>query len=128
MLDWLSPLEGNYQVWLGATLVSVVLFVGTLAAIPVICVRLPTDYFVRPFAPNARWKVVLRSAAAVVLILMGAAMLVLPGQGILTILIGLSLLDFPAKRAWQRKLLRRPTVLRAMNGMRRRAGKPPLET
>ncbi len=128
MLEWLSPFEGNYHVWLGATLVSVVLFVGTLVAIPVICVRLPKDYFVRPFEPKARWRVVLRSVAAVVLLAMGAAMLVLPGQGILTILIGLSLLDFPAKRAWQRKLLRRPPVLRAMNGMRRRAGKPPFDT
>ena len=114
--------------WLAATILSVALFVGTLIAIPILCVRLPSDYFVRPTTPKPRWKSVLRTVVASVVILMGLLMLVLPGQGILTLLIGISLLDFPAKRAWQNRLLQRPAVLRTMNRLRSRAGKPPLQT
>lgn len=126
--DLIHLLTSNPHLWLTATIVSVVLFIGTLVAIPIVCVRLPADYFVRPMRPQVPWRMAARTAVACIVILMGVAMLVLPGQGILTILIGVSLLDFPAKRAWQRRLLRRPSVLRALNAMRMRAGKPPFRT
>lgn len=122
MPDWLS----SPAFWIVSSAMSVLLFVGTLVAIPVLCVRLPADYFVRPEPRRPLWKVVLRTIVAVVLLTMGVAMLVLPGQGVLTILVGLSILDFRAKRKLVRALLQRRTVLRAMNGMRRRASKPPL--
>lgn len=108
--------------------VSAVLFVGTLIAIPILCIRMPEDHFVSPPKRRPQWLVAIRSIIAAIVILMGVAMLVLPGQGILTILIGISLLDFPAKRAWQRRLLQRPSVLRTINRIRDRAGKPPLQT
>jgi len=50
-----------------------------------------------------------------------------PGQGILTILIGLSLLDFPGKRNLELKLIRLRTVRKAINWIRARAQQPPLE-
>jgi hypothetical protein len=53
-------------------------------------------------------------------------MLFLPGQGILTMLIGISMLDFPGKRNIEAKLIGQPTVLGVINGMRKRRGKPPL--
>ncbi len=126
--DLFHLLQTNPHIWLTATIVSVVMFVGTLIAIPVVCVRLPSDYFVRPMRPQVPWRMAARTTVGCVVILMGIAMLVLPGQGILTILIGVSLLDFPAKRVWQRRLLQRPSVLRALNAMRARAGKPPFRT
>src|SRR5207237_9899064 len=43
-----------------------------------------------------------------------------PGQGLLTILIGLMFLDLPGKRAWERALVRRPGALRVVGGLRRR--------
>jgi hypothetical protein len=51
---------------------------------------------------------------------------VLPGQGLLTILIALILLDFPGKRSLERRIIARPKVLRAVNGLRTKAGRPPL--
>lgn len=128
MWELLSSWSQETELWLAVTVLSVGFFVGTLIAIPILCVRLPEDYFVRPLKHRAPWKVVLRTIAAVIFIAAGVAMLVLPGQGILTILLGISLLDFPAKRAWQRRLLLRRTVLRTINGIRRRAGRPPLQT
>jgi hypothetical protein len=58
--------------------------------------------------------------------LMGVAMLVLPGQGVLTIITGLLLLDFPGKYRFERWLVRRGPVLRGVNWLRDRAGRQAL--
>ncbi len=55
------------------------------------------------------------------------AMPLVPGQGILTILIGLSLLDFPGKRKMELKLIRLRAVRRGINWIRARAQQPPLD-
>ncbi len=120
-------------VWLA--ILSVVGFVGSLLAIPWILLRLPADYFdVRvPRTFLAHTKPVLRSVAFVlkniagfILLLAGIAMLVLPGQGVLTILMGISLMDFPKKRLLEAKLIGQPLVFSGINRLRARFGKPPL--
>ncbi|HNS99749.1 MAG TPA: PGPGW domain-containing protein [Polyangiaceae bacterium] len=128
MPEFLSQLAGNPWLWFIGTSVSIVLFVATLVGIPILCIRLPADYFIRPHQPQPIWKVTVRFVVASIVILMGIAMLVLPGQGLLTLLIGISLLDFPAKRVWQRRLLQHPPVYRALNAIRKRAGKTPFQT
>jgi len=70
--------------------------------------------------------VVLKNVLGFVFIAAGIVMLFLPGQGILTILIGLTLVSFPRKRALEISLIRRPSVLRAVNWIRRRSGKEPI--
>jgi hypothetical protein len=120
---------------------GVALFVGTfvvsLAAVAVILVKLPVRYFcrhdrVRAFAwaerhPVWRWAAILaKNLLGLVLIVAGAVMLVTPGQGVLTILIGVMLLNFPGKRRLERKLVSRPRVLAAINRLRQRFNKPPL--
>jgi hypothetical protein len=49
-----------------------------------------------------------------------------PGQGILTILLGIMLLDFPGKRKLEHKIVSRPKVLSTINKLRHRFGKPAL--
>ena len=56
----------------------------------------------------------------------GASRLVLPGQGILTLLIALMVSTFPGKYRMERAIMRRPRVLRAANWIRRRYHKPEL--
>jgi hypothetical protein len=51
---------------------------------------------------------------------------VLPGQGVITILIGLTLVSFPGKRNLERRMIRQKKVLSSVNWVRERAGKPPL--
>lgn len=120
-------------IWL--TALSIVLFVGTLIAIPFILVRLSADYFdvrvPRPWMQNHH--PVLRVAGHIVKNVLGAVfvfagllMLFLPGQGVLTMLIGISMLDFPGKRKIEAKLIGQPTVLGVINNMRKKCGKPPL--
>jgi hypothetical protein len=121
--------------WMGA--LSVVAFVGTLIALPILVARIPADYFRRDRGHASRHQaqssvlrvlgVLLKNLLGVVLILAGVAMLVLPGQGILTILIGLMLMNFPGKHALERRLVQQPSVLRAINWMRARAHQPDLQ-
>jgi hypothetical protein len=116
-------------------LLSVVGFVGSLAAIPFILVRLPPHYFdechPRAWMENHHPVLrlighVLKNIVGAVFLAAGFAMLFLPGQGILTMLIGLSLMDFPGKRRLERKLVGQPTVLKAINALRAKFGKPPM--
>lgn len=134
MLDALSN-NKEILVWLG--IFSVVTFAGSLLLIPFLCVRMGRDYFM-PHRdheatlagrhPVIRWSgLVLKNLIGLLLIAAGIAMLVLPGQGVLTILIGIVFLNFPGKRALELRLIRLPGVLRAINAIRARANHVPLE-
>lgn len=117
------------------TALSIVFFVGSLIAIPFILVRLPTDFF--DTRVPRRWMEnhhpVLRllghlakNVVGAIFVFAGFLMLFLPGQGILTMLIGITMLDFPGKRKLEAKMIGQPAVLNAINGMREKFGKPPL--
>lgn len=115
---------------------SLVMFVATLVVFPLVIIFLPHDYFVRherdPAHQNrshpAVWLTItiIKNITGWILILAGTAMLVLPGQGILTILIGVTLANFPGKYQLERRLVRRPAVARTLNRIRDRAGRPHL--
>jgi hypothetical protein len=97
---------------------------------------MPADYFVRKTPPPESWRgrhpvlrAVLRigkNALGVLLVAIGVPLVPLPGQGFLTILAGLALLDFPGKRRIELRVVRIGGVLRAVNWLRRRAHRPPL--
>ena len=117
-------------------IVGVVSLLATLAILPLLVVRIPADYFHRrhrrhdyardrhPLAHHAI--VVFKNTLGVVLILAGIAMLLLPGQGLLTLLVGLMLTDFPGKYALEKRIVGQPGVLKAVNWLRGRAGHPPV--
>ena len=131
--DWASG-NGELLGWLAV--ISVVMFVATLLLIPVLVARIPVDYFVgqqrhdtgvRSRHPLLYWLgLVGRNILAVVFVLAGIAMLVLPGQGILSILIGVSMSTFPGKFALERWLVSLPKVLDGINWLREKSGKPAL--
>jgi hypothetical protein len=113
---------------------SVVLFVASLVVVPWLVVRLPADYFAhrhREHPPPAHpaWRItvlVVKNVAGATLVLAGIAMLVLPGQGLLSILSGVMLMDFPGKYRLERRIVGERTVLAALNWIRARAHRPPL--
>lgn len=134
IFDWIQ----GHEVLLGwLSVVSALMFVGSLLAIPWLVVRIPADYFVRRQHFVDRWQprhpllrialLALKNSCGIVLVAAGVAMLVLPGQGILTILVGLMFLDFPGKLRLERRLAQQPAVMAAINWMRAKAGRPPLE-
>lgn len=106
--------------------VSVLMFVGSIVAIPWVIRRLPAEHFVRPPRERALGTKILRNVAGVVVIGLGVAMLVLPGQGIIAILCGLSIMDLKVKRKVIRRMLCQPRIERAVQHIRAKAGKPPL--
>ena len=134
MVTWLRGHESVLW-WLGA--LSVVTFVGTLVALPLVVARLPPDYFTAAQRPARRHHIQSTGARLLVrlgknllgilIVLVGVAMLVLPGQGVLTILIGLMLIDFPGKRGIERRLVQQPAVWRAIYWMRAKAHQPALQ-
>jgi hypothetical protein len=134
MPDWI----GDNKVllwWLAAG--SVVMFFGTLLAIPWLVVRIPADYFTRRKREPATWwqshaalrviTLIAKNTVAVLFVAAGLLMLLTPGQGILAIFMGIMLADFPGKFRLERWLVRRGPVLRAMNWIRARAHRPPIQ-
>lgn len=115
---------------------SAVMFGLTLLAIPWLITRIPVDYFDNhtrtvtksPFRSMwIRWLwLIVKNVLGLGFLFFGLLMLVLPGQGILTVLIALTLLDFPGKFRLQRRVVALPGVLDAMNWIRKRRGKAPL--
>jgi hypothetical protein len=114
---------------------GILLVLGAIA-VPWIVSRLPKDAFSNLKRPG--WlerqpttvRIPLRlmkNVLALVLIILGVAMLVLPGQGILAILLGVMLGDFPGKLKLQRWLLARPKVMKSLNWLRGKFSKPPLD-
>jgi len=125
----------SHEVLWSLFVLSIVGFIGSLIVIPFILVRLPPQYFdvryprtrMKEHHPVLRWVgLILKNVVGVVFFLAGVAMLFLPGQGLLTMLIGLSLVDFPGKRRLESKLIGQATVLRTINALRHKFGQPPL--
>lgn len=123
------------NILVGLTMASIIGFVGSLVIIPFILVRLPADYFdirfprhwMRDHHPVLRViGLIIKNVVGGAFILAGFIMLFLPGQGLLTILIGISLIDFPRKRELEAKIIGNQKILRAINNLRYKFGKPPL--
>lgn len=91
MLAWLRGHEAVIW-WLGA--LSLVTFLGTLLVLPIVVAWIPADYFVRDQHQGRHHhgsstvlhllRLVGKNLLGLVFVLTGVALLVLPGQGILT--------------------------------------------
>ena len=135
MFEWF--LNNETLVWWLVALSSVSLL-GTLITVPIILVRLPEDYFSYPDRHHVPWNsrnrflripiFLAKNLLGAIFVLAGILMLALPGQGILTIIIGLLLMEFPGKYHAERWVINRPSVLSAINWIRAKAGKQKLIT
>lgn len=110
----------------------------TLVLATVVVVGWPADRFKGegPTEVGLHRHVIIRGLALVAKNLAGGVLVVLglimalpgvPGQGLLTMLIGLTLLSFPGKRRLERRFVRIPALLGAINRLRTRFARPPLE-
>ncbi|HYP00899.1 MAG TPA: hypothetical protein VER76_11965 [Pyrinomonadaceae bacterium] len=141
MFDWLRETVTAYMserslVWL--IVFSVVTFVTSIAVTIFVLIKLPDTYFKASHGrefwverhPVLRWGgLVVKNLLGAFLVLLGVLMSLpgVPGQGVLTILLGVMLLDFPGKRGLELKLVSRPKVLRTINRIRQRFDRPPLQ-
>jgi len=137
LADWF------YEFWAALTLSRILLggglFLVSLAAsaliVGIVIVKIPENYFSshyqRDFLPNTPWAVrwgalIAKNVVGLILVVAGIVMLIGPGQGILTILIGLVMMDIPGKRPLEAKIIKRPTILSVINNLRARYNKAPL--
>ncbi|HIM54222.1 MAG TPA: hypothetical protein EYH12_02800 [Psychromonas hadalis] len=135
MLDFIIQATANYHqyfVWVG--IVSFVVFVASLLLTPILLGKIPQDYFVHTNQhkveinhPSHLIIVVIRSLVGFVLLIAGIIMLVTPGQGIISILLGLFLMEFPGKRKLELKLINHEPTFKALNWLRGKANKDPFE-
>jgi len=122
------------EIWM-LGVASAAMLVISAALIPYLIVRLPADFYAesnhrrRLFEAHPPLRILflaVKNALGGLLLVAGILMLVLPGQGILTILAALTLLNFPGKRKLELRILHRPVILNSINWLRRRAGREPL--
>ena len=116
-------------IWLGTLLLS-------LAVVVVVVLRMPAGYFTlarAPFLPGVNpilriTLLVLKNFAGLAVIAAGIVLSIpgVPGQGFITIFLGLMLVNFPGKFRLERAIIRRPAVHGFVNRLRQRYGKPPL--
>ena len=118
-------------------LLFIVSFAISLSVVSFILVKIPPDYF-QENRPHEFWSArhpvirllgtLAKNLLGIVLVALGIVMSIpgVPGQGILTILLGIMLLDFPGRQKLERKIVSQPQVLKNVNKLRHRFGKPEL--
>lgn len=111
--------------WVGTA--SALMFVFSLLMLPWLLSRIPADYFQR-HQPTTTWIMLmtphnlLRNLLGLPILVAGILMLVLPGQGLLTVLLGLAIMQFPGKYNLERWLVSRRGILQSINWIRHQSG------
>jgi len=118
--------------WIGA--ISIIAFVGSVILVPLLVARLPPDYFSAKERPVPQWlpehpllrilSLGLKNLFGAILFVAGFVMIFIPGQGLITMFAGITLLDFPGKYQLEKRVIQIPAVLRATNWIRRKKGRP----
>jgi hypothetical protein len=121
--------------WLGIG-ISAGLALGSIALVVVVVINWRADHFKHwppgtapPAVPEHPLATAAKNVAGVVLVLLGLVMALpgIPGQGILTMIVGITLIDFPGKRGLERRMIGRPRILRSINKLRARFHREPLD-
>jgi hypothetical protein len=137
MISWLT----NY--WDSLTWSSILVSAGlfmvsvliSFVALAIAAIKIPRNYFSshyrQDFLPDSSWIVrwgatIGKNLLGVVLIAFGIVLTLIPGPGIITILIGLIMLDIPGKRPLEFRIVKLPKVLSSINKLRKKFGKDPL--
>lgn len=129
--NWIS---GHEKLIVQFGTASLVIFAITLILLPIIILKLPEDYFcserrtsARKHSPPLLALVFIKNLIGFVFIVVGLFLLLLPGQGIITILIGLAITNFPGKHRMVRRITKQPAVGKTLNKIRQLGDQPPLQ-
>ena len=121
--------------WVLLATFSGVSFIASIIGCAVLITSLPPDYFKTKKRLRRIKNPVLRICLSSLKNLFGGMLIIVgillsvpgvPGQGVLTILTGLILSDFPGKKRLERRLVRLPAILSVANRIRSRFKRPPL--
>ena len=134
MLQWIREHDG--LLWsLGGT--SLAILIAGVVVIPALVVRIPPDYFMHEKRELPAWVnrrpfikflvVAGKNILGGVLILASIAGFLLPGLGVVTLVIGLFLVDFPGKYRFMKWLIGRRFIHGPVNRLRKRRGGEPIQ-
>lgn len=137
MLDTLSQWITEHHVLLvGIGFSSLIIFIISLIFLPWLVAQIPSNYFTHKRREPSQWKqlhplfrymiLVLKNIVGLTILLAGFAMIILPGQGWLSIFLGLVLMDYPGKFQLERRIISQPKLFRFLNWLRRKQKQPPL--
>jgi len=133
MSEWLTTwAHDNATLLTLVSIASIALLCLTVFLTPWLVAQLPTNYFseepiaVKAHPVRALVVKVGRNLIGSLIVLAGLLMILLPGPGLITLVVGLSLCDFKAKKRLIRRIVDRPAVIDSLNWMRRRHNKAPL--
>ena len=134
IFNWFSD-HPQVLVWLGGS--SLLIFTFSLLGISWLVAQIPENYFLHETRHPSLWKVktpilrlmilVIKNVLGAFLIIGGLMMLVLPGQGLLTIVTGFLFVDYPGKFKLERKMVSYPAILNSLNWIRSKSNKAPLK-
>jgi hypothetical protein len=128
-IQWFSD---HPEILMGLGISSIFIFLLSILGISWFVANIPEDYFLEPKRRPTKWreqKPILRLAIIFVKNVIGLLLIVggvLPGQGLLTMITGLLLINYPGKYRLEQKLVSKPSIFRALNWIRIKANKPPL--
>jgi len=133
MLDFVLNIFAQFEDYIVFIVtVSALIFVVSLIFTPFLVSKIPHDYFTNAKYHKLEIKhfghlvaVVGRSILGFSLVILGFVMLFTPGQGILAIIVGLFLMEFPGKKRLERKIIGNEVTFRALNWMREKFKQPP---
>lgn len=135
MIDIILEYIDKYQyifMWIG--IISLIMFIASLFIIPFILKKMPDDYFINEKYHHITLEsateiliFILKNILGVLLILAGIIMLFTPGQGIISIIIGLFLMQFKGKYALENKLIQNDLTFNGLNWIREKSQTPPFK-
>ena len=127
----------NPEILIGMGISSIFIFLISIIGISWFVAEIPEDYFLPLKRQRSIWQeqkpilrfivIIGKNIIGLSLIIGGLLMLVLPGQGLLTIVTGLLLVNYPGKYKLEQKLVSMPSIFKALNWIRLKAKKPPLQ-
>lgn len=130
-------ITANQDLLVTVGLFSALVFVLSLASLPWLVAQIPDDYFAQqkrhPQRKTKRFPglwllvAVIKNTLGGLLLFAGFIMLFLPGQGILTMVAGLMMMNYPGKYALERRIALSPSIFSKLNWLRHKANKPPLQ-
>ena len=135
-IESITEFVSNYKIYiLWLATISLFVFIFSLVSIKWLVALIPTDYFVKKNISKSKksysllWlmSIIVKNIIGYTLILGGILMLVLPGQGLFTILMGLILSNYPGKYTIEKRIISIPRILKTINWLRKKSNKPRLE-
>lgn len=134
MIVFIHNHEGLFLLLVTASIIGLI---ASLVLVPWMLIQIPHDYFSHKKRQKHQWRnqppivrllfFLIKNILGVVFIISGIIMLFIPGQGIITIIIGVILTDFPYKYKIERWIIKHPTILKSINQLRKKVKKSPLE-